>query len=284
MPEGSIGPRQPQANSQTSTPLAPPAPAGWTDDALAAPHKQQDKADRVRGMFSAIAKSYDLNNRVHSLGRDQAWRRFAVKAAGVKPGERVLDVACGTGDLTEAFARRSPASEVVGLDFTPGMLEIAREKTAKRQHVTGSGAGNSTGGARVSYVEGDAMNLQIPDASFDVVSIAFGIRNVSDPAKALREFARVLKPGGRLVVLEFDRPKVWPVNWLNDVYCGWVMPRTATLISGDRSGAYRYLPRSVSTFMSREAMRAAMEAAGFRDITAKGLTLGICVCYRGVRG
>lgn len=274
MPEGSIGPRQTQPNTAPNA----SAPAGWTDDALAAPHAQQDKADRVRGMFSAIAKSYDLNNRVHSMGRDQAWRRFAVKAAGVKPGERVLDVACGTGDLTEAFARRSPASEVVGLDFTPGMLEIAREKTAKRQQHAPAGT------TRVSYVEGDAMNLQIPDASFDVVSIAFGIRNVSDPAKALREFARVLKPGGRLVVLEFDRPKVWPVNWLNDVYCGWVMPRTATLISGDRSGAYRYLPRSVSTFMSRDAMRAAMQAAGFRDITAKGLTLGICVCYRGVRG
>jgi demethylmenaquinone methyltransferase/2-methoxy-6-polyprenyl-1,4-benzoquinol methylase len=256
------------------TPTADNRPAElWSSSNLADPHAQQDKAARVRGMFSAIAPSYDLNNRLHSLWRDQAWRRAAVRAAAVAPGHRVLDVACGTGDLTEAFAR-SPASEVVGLDFTPAMLEIARHKTAERQR-------RHPGGPPVRYVEGDAMNLPFEDASFDAVSIAFGIRNVSDPPKAIREFARVLKPGGRLVVLEFDRPRTPPMSWMYDFYCGWVMPRTATLIARDRSGAYKYLPRSVSTFMTREAMKGAMEGVGFGDIRARALTMGICVCYSG---
>jgi demethylmenaquinone methyltransferase/2-methoxy-6-polyprenyl-1,4-benzoquinol methylase len=99
----------------------------------------------------------------------------------------------------------------------------------------------------------------------------------------VREFARVLKPGGRLIILEFERPRFAPVRWFNDFYCGWIMPRTATLLSGDRSGAYRYLPKSVGTFMSREKLSDVMRGSGFRDVTSNGLTLGICVCYRGVR-
>lgn len=225
-------------------------------------------------MFAAIAGSYDLNNRVHSLGRDQAWRRFAVRAAGVKPGDSVLDVACGTGDLTEAFAR-SPAASVTGLDFTPEMLAIAERK--KGRHLEPAVA------AKVCYQEGDAQSLPFSDASFEVVSIAFGIRNVAEPSRALSEFARVLRPGGRLVVLEFDRPHAPPMSWFYDLYCGWLMPRTATLLSGDRSGAYRYLPRSVGTFMSRAQMMDAVAGAGFGQVTARNLSLGICVCYRGIR-
>lgn len=225
-------------------------------------------------MFAAIAGRYDLNNRVHSLWRDQAWRRFAVRAAAVKPGETVLDVACGTGDLTEAFAQRSPAAKVIGVDFTPEMLTIAERKLATRRSDTRS---------RITYQEGDAQSLALPDASVDVVSIAFGIRNVQSPKRALAEFHRVLRPGGRLVILEFDRPRFAPIRWFNDFYCGWLMPRTATLISGDRTGAYRYLPQSVGSFMTRQELQAAMREAGFGDVTAHGLSLGICVCYRGMR-
>jgi demethylmenaquinone methyltransferase / 2-methoxy-6-polyprenyl-1,4-benzoquinol methylase len=199
-------------------------------------------------MFAAIAGRYDLNNRVHSLGRDQAWRRFAVRHALVIPGDRVLDVACGTGDLTEQFAR-TDAAEVLGVDFTPEMLEVARRKLSSKPEIK----------PKVAYREGDAQALDLPDAAFDVVSIAFGIRNVADPARAIREFSRVLRPGGRL------------------------MPRTATLISGDRSGAYRYLPRSVGAFMPREAMMGLLESGGFERVTATPLTLGICVCYRAFR-
>ncbi len=264
---------------------AEPAPvAAWSDADLRSPHALADKPSRVRAMFGAIASSYDLNNRLHSLGRDQAWRRAAVRDADVRPGDRVLDVACGTGDLTALFAATG-AARVVGCDFTPAMLDRARAKLR---------ALPERARAKIEYAEGDAMALAFPDRSFDVVSIAFGIRNVADPARALAEFARVLAPGGRLVVLEFDTPRFAPARWLNDAYCGWVMPRTATLISGDRSGAYKYLPRSVGTFMSRDALREAIGRAGFvtgarpshpprPGADVRPLTFGICACYRAER-
>jgi demethylmenaquinone methyltransferase/2-methoxy-6-polyprenyl-1,4-benzoquinol methylase len=230
----------------------PPASSGssapaWVDAELADPHASAEKAVKVRSMFSAIAGSYDLNNRVHSLWLDQAWRRRAVRTAAVRPGDAVLDVACGTGDLSQAFAATA-ATKVVGLDFTPAMLDHARRKQRDLARAQAE---------KLTYVDGDAQALPFADGSFDVVSIAFGIRNVQSPERALR--------------------------WLNDLYCGWVMPRTATLISGDRSGAYRYLPASVGTFMPRAAMRQAVERAGFSQVRDAGLTLGICVCYSGVR-
>ncbi|MCC6428774.1 MAG: bifunctional demethylmenaquinone methyltransferase/2-methoxy-6-polyprenyl-1,4-benzoquinol methylase UbiE [Phycisphaerales bacterium] len=248
--------------------------AVWSEPELASdPHRTADKHGKVRRMFAAIARSYDLNNRLHSLGRDQAWRRAAVRAADVKPGDVVLDVACGTGDLTQAFAG-SAARRVVGLDFTREMLEIAKVKQGRIE------AGLA---GKISYVEGDAQNLPFAGNAFDVVSIAFGIRNVADPERAIGEFARVLKPGGRLVILEFGRPGFAPARWFNDFYCGWVMPRTATWISGDRSGAYRYLPKSVGTFMSRPELMERMGAAGLGGVSARALSFGICICYRGTK-
>lgn len=258
----------PDANSPANSPSN--SAALWRQDNLANPHAASDKASRVRGMFAAIAPSYDLNNRVHSLWMDQAWRRFAVKHALVKPGDHVLDIACGTGDLTQAFAR-SKAAKVTGIDFTPQMLEVARVK----QHRQAAPVA-----AKLSYMEGDAMALAVPDASADVVSIAFGIRNVQEPPKALAEFYRVLRPGGRLIVLEFDTPRLALARWLNAWYCGRLMPRTATLISGDKSGAYKYLPASVGAFMTREELTNAMVSAEFENANATPLTMGICVCYR----
>jgi demethylmenaquinone methyltransferase/2-methoxy-6-polyprenyl-1,4-benzoquinol methylase len=250
---------------------SPTAPAAWTPPELANPHQSADKAAKVRGMFSAIAPSYDLNNRVHSLWQDQRWRRAAVRLANVQPGDRVLDVACGTGDLTHLFAR-THAAAVTGLDFTPAMLDIARRKLAARP-----------ARAPTTYLEGDAMALPFPDASFDVLSIAFGIRNVSDPARALAQFARVLKPKGRLVILEFAQPSNPLMRWFNGLYCARVMPRTATLISRDTTGAYKYLPASVGTFWTPAQMQQALESQGFTSITSTPLTLGICVCYRAVK-
>lgn len=287
-------PPPPPAPLQPSPPTAPEAAGtGWQSDELANPHAHGDKPSKVRGMFAAIARSYDLNNRLHSLGRDQAWRRYAVRRAGLRGGEVVLDVACGTGDLTEAFAHASPApSRVIGLDFTPQMLDIARDKLAARSRPavagprpgSGPGAGEAAASAPTTYVEGDATALPLGDSSVDVVSIAFGIRNVGDPAKAIREFFRVLKPCGRLIILEFDQPRFAPLRWASRLYTAKIMPRTATWISGDRSGAYKYLPRSVETFLDRDQLSALLLQSGFAAADQKALSLGICVCHRATKG
>ena len=229
------------------------------------PHHRADKAAKVQAMFSAIAKAYDLNNRVHSFGLDQRWRRHAVRAAAVKPTDDVLDVACGTGDLTELFANARSRS-VVGVDFTAAMLDIARVKQARHAQYSS-----------IRYEQGDAMALAVESSSVDIVSIAFGLRNVSDPVQALAEFRRVLRPGGRLVVLEFDEPTNAIIRAANRLYTHHIMPWTASLLARDRSGAYRYLPRSVETFLSRDRLRDAMLAAGFSHVKQTPLTFGTCV-------
>ena len=229
-----------------------------------------DKGQRVQRMFQAIAPSYDLNNRVHSLGRDQAWRRAAVRFAQLNPADVVVDVACGTGDLSLAFSGGG-AGRVVGVDFAHSMLQRA---AAKR----------SGGGTQVPrYLCSDAQRLPLPDACADVVSIAFGIRNVVNPALALCEFHRILRPGGRLVILEFSMPTTPVLRQLYTFYFKRIMPRTAALLARDRTGAYRYLPRSVDTFLGRAELVGYMEQAGFTDAAVKPLTLGVAVLYRGIK-
>jgi len=259
-------PRTPTARPESNS-------VGWSETELANPHMNDQKSSKVRGMFTSIADSYDLNNRLHSLWMDQHWRRAAVRDAAVKAGDVVADLACGTGDLSMAFAE-SAAARVVGLDYTAAMLEVARRKSAR---LSGGAAG------KVTYVEADAHNLPVADGSVDVVSIAFGIRNVTDPARVTRECARILRAGGRIVILEFVRPINPVLRWLNDVYCGQVMPRTATLISGDKSGAYKYLPRSVSTFMEPLAMEELLRNAGFGGVSSRSLFPGICRSYRAMK-
>jgi demethylmenaquinone methyltransferase/2-methoxy-6-polyprenyl-1,4-benzoquinol methylase len=245
----------------------------WSRDRLAGdPHADAEKAVRVQAMFAAIAPRYDLNNRLHSLWQDQRWRRRAVREAAIEATSEVLDVACGTGDLSAALAAAG-ARRVVGVDFSEPMLEIARGKSRSSRAAT-----------RCEYRFGDAMALDFEDASFDVVTIAFGLRNVAEPARALREFRRVLRPGGRLVVLEFSEPRWALLRALNRLYTERIMPLTATLIAGDRSGAYRYLPRSVRTFPSAEALSQMIAACGFADLRRIPCSLGICTIHRGVAG
>ena len=236
------------------------------------PHRAVDKADRVQRMFAAIAHRYDLNNRVHSLWRDQAWRRAAVALCQVQPTDCVLDAACGTGDLAEAFAAAG-AADVGGVDFTSEMLRLAEHKAKRLRRASGI--------AIPRYEQADVIELPFEDASFDVVSIAFGIRNVTDPAKAVREFRRVLRPDGRVVILEFSQPRNRVLRFFNSIYCGHVMPLTATLLSGDRSGAYRYLPKSVATFADRQSLVGMLTESGFGEITQHPMTFGVCVAYLG---
>jgi demethylmenaquinone methyltransferase/2-methoxy-6-polyprenyl-1,4-benzoquinol methylase len=272
-----------------------PTPAAWDGDLLKNPHTVADKRRRVQEMFAAIAPSYDLNNRLHSLWMDQRWRRKAVKLAALKGSDKIVDVACGTGDLTWAFAHRlydiradeyikskrrgdHPVlnGQVTGVDFTFEMLPIARAKVRSRWPLPPL--------TKVcTWLNGDAQALPLPDQSADIVSIAFGIRNVADPAAAMREFRRILRPGGRVIILEFSLPTNPVLRSLYNFYFRKILPRTATWISGDKTGAYRYLPESVNTFINRETMMEMMRAAGFSGIEQHPMTFGVCVCYRGVR-
>jgi demethylmenaquinone methyltransferase/2-methoxy-6-polyprenyl-1,4-benzoquinol methylase len=266
----------------------------WDDKLLANPHAVGDKRARVQKMFAAIAPSYDLNNRLHSLWMDQRWRKRAVKLAELKPTDRVVDVACGTGDLTLEFVqqlelkcfqeedRHPERAQILGVDFTFQMLPIALKKP---QFQSGRGSGGWDGklGPVAKFLNGDALALPLPDGAADVISIAFGIRNVADPAVAIREFHRVLRPGGRLIILEFSLPTNRLLRALYNFYFRKVLPRTATWISGDRTGAYKYLPESVNTFIGREEMMGMMRDAGFADVRQFPMTFGVCVCYRGVK-
>ncbi len=256
------------ARSDAADPLEVPA---WSARDLAHnPHEAEDKPERVRKMFAAIARCYDLNNTLHSFGRDSAWRRRAVRLAGLRGGERVLDCACGTGELSREFARATPAPRVVvASDYTDEMLDVARSKPPLPQ-----------GAAPIRYEHADATALPYEDGSFDVVSIAFGIRNVSDPAKAAREFRRVLAPAGRLIILEFSQPRSRILAALNAFYTCRIMPRTASVIARDRSGAYAYLPRSVATFLDPAQMREMLQNAGFCSVSYQPLTFGVCVAHR----
>ena len=240
----------------------------WTDRALRDPHGVADKAARVRALFARIAPRYDLANCLHTFGRDRAWRRATVVAARPGADSDVLDVACGTGDLAGAFDRAG-AARVVGLDFTPEMLAEARRKFAA---------------SPIEWVRGDAMALPFRPGSFDVVSIAFGLRNVVDSGGALREFHRVLRPGGRLAVLEFAMPEGGIWGRLGRLFIRRVIPVTGRMLSGDRGGAYKYLAASVDTYMTFEQLRQAMTGAGFVDVrTVKRAALGAVGLHLGVR-
>jgi demethylmenaquinone methyltransferase/2-methoxy-6-polyprenyl-1,4-benzoquinol methylase len=245
----------------------------WDSALLQSPHTVADKRQRVQKMFTAIAPSYDLNNRLHSLWMDQRWRSKAVKLARLQPTDHVVDVACGTGDLSFKFARKLSSDEprVVGIDFTYAMLPIAIEKAAHAEI------------RNCQFLGGDAQALPLPDSCCDVVSIAFGIRNVQNPATAIGEFFRILRPGGRLVILEFSLPTNAILRGFYNFYFHHILPTTATLISGDKTGAYKYLPQSVNTFIGRDHMTVMMRDAGFTEVEQFPMTFGICVCYRGIK-
>ena len=222
-------------------------------------------------MFSRIARRYDLLNHLLSVNADRSWRRALVKNAGVTEGANVLDVATGTGDVAVEFARRTRAGSVVGLDRSTGMLDRAAGKISKKR-LTG----------RVSLVEGDALDLPFAAGSFDAVTIAFGLRNLPDYAVGVREMARVLRPGGRLLVLEFFPPRSGLFLGLYRVYLSTVLPVIGGTVSGSAE-AYRYLASSIKSFVSHEDIRRYMENAGLTQLDSQKLTGGVAFVYRGVK-
>lgn len=240
----------------------------WTPQQLDSPHEVADKAARVRRMFDAIAPRYELINSLFSARRDSAWRRKAVQLAKSSATDNVLDIACGTGDFARAFAA-SGVRGVTGCDFAHEML--TRATRAKES------AGDAS--PSISWCEADAQNLPFRSSSFSITSCAFGVRNFQELDKGLAEMRRVLKPGGRAVILEFTRPKRRIVRGLVSLYTDRIMPLAATWISGDRSGAYRYLPRSVVSFLTAKQMCERLRSVGFEKFTATPLTLGVVTVY-----
>lgn len=225
----------------------------------------------VNSMFGRIARRYDLANRLLSGRRDVAWRRELVAAAARSAPDDLLDLATGSGDVAFALARKLPRARIVGMDFCAPMLE---EAIRKRQ------AAGPEAYPKVDFRPGDALAIPCPAASFDIVTIAFGLRNLADRAGGLAEMRRVLRPGGRLLVLEFSQPHRF-FRPLYAFYLSRILPRLAGLITGDRS-AYEYLNASISQFPDRFALAKELEKAGFRSVQARPLTCGIVALHEAV--
>jgi len=230
------------------------------------------KKDSVRQMFDSIAPDYDRLNHILSLSVDKGWRRRALRRIVDTAGPlTVLDLACGTGDFSLAIARRlvrrGVDGQVTGLDLSEGMLAVMREKVAAAQLSD-----------RICILQGDGEELPFPDASFDRVTIAFGIRNFEHRDTGLREALRVLRPGGRLVILELSVPAFAPIRWLYKLYFLHFLPWIGGRVSGDKA-AYNYLPASVLHFPGRKAFTAELLSAGFSQVSHRAFSLGICRMY-----
>ncbi len=230
---------------------------------------EDDKAHRVADVFDSVASRYDLMNDLMSAGLHRVWKRFTVEQSGVRPGQRVLDVAGGTADLAVQFARRTGSSgEVVLTDINPAMLTRGRDRMLDA-------------GVAAAAVQCDAEHLPFPDAHFDCVSVAFGLRNMTRKDCALAEMRRVLKPGGRLLVLEFSR--VWqPLQPLYDVYSLKVLPLLGKLVAND-SASYRYLAESIRVHPDQEQLKTLMEQAGLERVEYFNLSAGVVALHRGYR-
>jgi len=232
----------------------------------------EEKRRRVAQVFDSVAGNYDLMNDAMSLGIHRLWKRFAVEQTGARPGQRILDLAGGTGDLAARLARLvGPAGEVVIGHINASMLQVGRERLLDRGI-----AGN------VRFVQANAECLPFPDSSFDCITIAFGLRNVTDKQKALESMYRSLKPGGRLLVLEFSKPSLPGLAPLYDLYSFRVLPVMGRLIARN-ADSYRYLAESIRMHPDQETLKAMMEQAGFEDCEYFNLSGGIVALHRGFR-
>ena len=234
---------------------------------------EADKAKRVRGVFDSVASRYDIMNDVLSLGLHRAWKAYTVAVADVQPGMKLLDIAGGTGDLARAFARRAGATgHVVLTDINESMLRTGRDRLMDEGLVVPTAACDAE---HLPFRDGSA------DGGFDLVSVAFGLRNMTHKEAALAEMARVLRPGGRLLVLEFSKPAPLlqkPYDWYSFSF----MPMMGRLIAGDAE-SYRYLAESIRMHPDQAALKAMMQASGFAHVDVHNLAGGIVALHVGVK-
>ncbi|MGV3573355.1 MAG: bifunctional demethylmenaquinone methyltransferase/2-methoxy-6-polyprenyl-1,4-benzoquinol methylase UbiE [Ramlibacter sp.] len=230
---------------------------------------EREKAQKVRGVFDSVAPRYDVMNDLMSLGLHRAWKAFTVLCADVRPGHRVLDIAGGTGDLAQAFARKvGSTGQVVHTDINAAMLRVGRDRLLDA-------------GVVLPTVVCDAEKLPFPDASFDRVSVGFGLRNMTHKEQALAEMHRVLRPGGKLLVLEFSRVAK-PLEKAYDWYSFSVLPRLGRLVAGDES-SYRYLAESIRMHPGQQELKSMMKASGFGHVDYHNLTGGVAALHVAIK-
>lgn len=226
-----------------------------------------EKKEQVEQMFDNIASTYDSLNHTLSLGIDKNWRRKAVKVLKSFQPESILDIATGTGDFAILMGKQIGPKEILGIDISEGMMQIAREKVEKEGLTP-----------IIRFAKDDCTALSLSDASFDAATVAFGVRNFEKLDKALKEIHRVLKENGHLIILELSTPKSFPMKQLFGIYSKVVLPLIGKMISKDRS-AYTYLPKTIQAFPQGEIMKGIITKAGFKEVSFTRLTMGICTLY-----
>jgi demethylmenaquinone methyltransferase/2-methoxy-6-polyprenyl-1,4-benzoquinol methylase len=233
-------------------------------------HKESvDLSPENRRLFTAIAVRYDLLNHLLSWNIDRRWRRKLVESAGAKPDEKILDLCTGTADIAIRFARMNETEKITGIDFSEAMLKIARRKIKKRGF-----------DIKIRLLQGDALHLPFENGSFDIVSIGFGLRNLTDRQGGIDEMVRILNNGGRVLILEFSPPQKTLFGWGYNVYLKTVIPVLGGMVSGSIE-AYRYFSSSVAGFLRPDEVTELMIKSGLKNIQVKSLTGGIAYIYRG---
>lgn len=232
----------------------------------------EEKSSLVAQVFQSVAPKYDLMNDLMSMGMHRLWKRFTIQQAALRSGQRVLDLASGTGDLAKAFAKQvGPTGKVIMSDINEAMLEVGRNR------LTDAGIiGN------IDYVLADAQHLPFEDNEFDCVTIAFGLRNVTDKSAALRSMYRVLKPGGKALILEFSKPTSPIMNKFYDLYSFNVIPKMGEIVADDRD-SYQYLVESIRMHPDQETLKSMMQETGFEDVDYFNLTGGIVALHKGYK-
>lgn len=232
----------------------------------------ENKASMVADVFHSVAAQYDVMNDLMSFGIHRLWKRFTIDASGVRPGNKVLDLAGGTGDLTAKFSQIvGKDGQVILADINSSMLNVGRDKLRDRGLVQ-----------NIEYVQANAESLPFEDNKFDIITIAFGLRNVTDKDKALRSMYRVLKPGGRLLVLEFSKPEHEILNKAYDFYSFNILPKMGELVAKDGE-SYQYLAESIRMHPDQDTLEDMMKSAGFEQTTYKNLTGGIVALHKGYK-